>query len=379
METKKILFITDTYYPDSSATTNIVVRTAEFLTTLGYSVEVYPTEMTGNIFCYPREHNGVTILKLSDKSVSFDKNNEIICSINKIVDSKNYDCIFSVAEAFEVNLLVYQAIKDKNCNWFPMSYDPFAFKPHITDKKREEFIKLEEEAFKIAKKIFFLNEFRNDYINAPFKDKIVYFNLPCIREIKGDDEASPINFDNKFINCVFLGDFYLGVENTDFIFRLFDKISLPVKLYTIGKLGDFEDTVNLWKSKLKDKYICHERIDQKSAHAVMLNADVLVSMGHDSPNMCPSKIIDFIASGKPILHIEKIKDCCGTKYLENYNNKICVYQNDELTDEKIHKIERFIVESKTKERVPFKEILKKYSDFTMESLIKKIIQTIENE
>ena len=379
---KRLLFITDTYYPDSSATTSITIRTAEALANLGYTVDVFPVEISGKSFSYSDKHNKVNIIKLNDyprQNICFEKCRNVIYSIEKILDTTKYDCVFSVAEAFEVNLLIFQALKDRKYKWIPISYDPYAYNPHISLEQKKEFIKLEEQVFNRSNKIFLLKEFEEDYKNALFKEKIVYFHLPCIRQIKKTNDKCPINFDPKFINCVFLGDFYLGVENTDFIFRLFEKISLPVKLYTIGKLGDYENTINLWKEKLQDKYICHERISQNDAHNVMLNADVLVSMGHDSTNMCPSKVIDFIASGKPILHIEKIKNCCGTKYLENYQNKICVYQNDELTDEKIHKIEKFIKESKSKERIPFDLILSQYSDFTMESLIKKIIKEIESK
>ena len=44
---KHILFITDTYYPDSSATTTLGRRTAEALARLGYNVDVYPAETAG--------------------------------------------------------------------------------------------------------------------------------------------------------------------------------------------------------------------------------------------------------------------------------------------------------------------------------------------
>lgn len=378
MKAKKLLFITDTYYPDSSATTSITVRVAEALASLGYFVDAYPAEITGKYFKYPSKHNGVRIIKTIIEG-KYKKGKDITSLIKKALSFDKYDCIFSVAEAFEINLLTHDAFKGKKYIWYPMSYDPFAYNPHINEKQKKEFLKLEEKALKDAKIIFFLTEFKDDYKDASFKDKIVYFNLPCIREINENKEGCPIYFDKSYINCVFLGNFYFGIENTDFIFRLFEKINLPIRLYTVGSLGDYTETVNVWKNKLKDKYICHERVTQKEAQNIMLNSDVLVSMGHDSANMCPSKVIDFIASGKPILHIEKIKNCCGSKYLKNYENKICIYQNDKLTDTKIKPIEKFIEDSKNKERIPFDLILKKYSDFTMESLIKKITNEIEKE
>ena len=382
---KHILFVTDTYYPDSSATTTLGRRTAEALAQLGYSVDVYPAEISGNHFTYPDEYNGVRIIKPEagaemnyspvNPSETHTITEEHLSELKKVLDATDYDYVFSVALAFEVNFLAHQALKGRQCKWFPMSYDPYAFNPHITEEQKQEYILREVETLRDATKIFFLTEFSDDYIGSPIEDKIVYFNLPCIRPINPDRTKRVIEFDDSYINCVFLGDFYFGNENTDFIFRLFEKLSaLKIRFYTIGSVCDYWETVNLWQEKLGDGYICHERISQEEAHNAMLDCDVLVSMGHDSANMCPSKAIDFASSGKPILHIQKIENCCAKKYLERYPDKCFIYQNDELTDERVQDVAQFILSAKGKDRIPFDTVRKLYSDFTMEALIEKILK-----
>ena len=385
-----ILFVTDTYYPDSSATTTLGRRTAEALARLGYSVDVYPAEISGNHFTYPDEYNGVRIIKPEiEAEMNYTPVNpsethliteQHLSELKKVLDATDYDYVFSVALAFEVNFLAHQALKGRQCRWFPMSYDPYAFNPHITEKQRQEYIRQEVETLRDATKIFFLTEFSDDYIGSPIEDKIVYFNLPCIRPINPDKTKRVIEFDDSYINCVFLGDFYFGNENTDFIFRLFEKLStlnsqlstLKIRFYTIGSVCDYRETVDLWQEKLGDGYICHERISQEEAHNAMLDCDVLVSMGHDSANMCPSKAIDFASSGKPILHIQKIENCCAKKYLERYPDKCFIYQNEELTEERVKEVEQFIYNAKGKGIIPFDAVRKLYSDFTMEALIEKI-------
>ena len=381
---KHILFVTDTYYPDSSATTTLGRRTAEALAQLGYSVDVYPAEISGNHFTYPDEYNGVKIIKpevgaeMNYTPVNPSETHTIteshLSGLGKVLDSKDYDYVFSVALAFEVNFLAHQVLKERKCKWFPMSYDPYAFNPHITEEQKQEYIRREVETLQDATKIFFLTEFSDDYVGSPIENKIVYFNLPCIRPINPDRTKRVIEFDDSYINCVFLGDFYFGNENTDFIFRLFEKVErrAKIRLYTIGSVCDYRETVNLWQEKLGDGYICHERISQEEAHNAMLDCDVLVSMGHDSANMCPSKAIDFASSGKPILHIQKIENCCAKKYLERYPDKCFIYQNEELTDQRVNGVAQFILEAKVTKIIPFDTVKELYSDFTMESLIEKI-------
>lgn len=394
-----ILFVTDTYYPDSSATTTLGRRTAEALARLGYSVDVYPAEISGNHFLYPPEYNGVRIIRpevggeLNYFPVNPSETHTIterhLSGLKKVLDATGYDYVFSVALAFEVNFLVHQVLtlvsepvephlspltsKLSAIKWFPMSYDPYAFNPHISEEQKQEYIRQEVETLRDATRIFFLTEFSDDYVGSPIEDKIVYFNLPCIRPINPDRTKRVIEFDDSYINCVFLGDFYFGNENTDFIFRLFEKLSaLKIRFYTIGSVCDYRETVNLWQEKLGDGYICHERISQEEAHNAMLDCDVLVSMGHDSANMCPSKAIDFASSGKPILHIQKIENCCAKKYLERYPDKCFIYQNEELTEERVKEVEQFIYNAKGKGIIPFDTVRELYSDFTMEALIEKI-------
>ena len=383
---KHILFVTDTYYPDSSATTTMGRRTAEALAQLGYSVDVYPAEISGNHFTYPDEYNGVRIIRpeagaeMNYSPVNPSETHIIteshLSGLGKVLDSKDYDYVFSVALAFEVNFLAHQALKGRKCRWFPMSYDPYAFNPHITEEQKQEYIRREVDTLRNATKIFFLTEFGDDYIGSPIEDKIVYFNLPCIRPISPDRTKRVIEYDYSYINCVFLGDFYFGNENTDFIFRLFEKVErwAKIRFYTIGSVCDYRETVDLWQKRLGDGYICHERISQEEAHNAMLDCDVLVSMGHDSANMCPSKAIDFASSGKPILHIQKIENCCAKKYLERYPDKCFIYQNEELTDERVSEVAQFILDAKGKKTISFDKVRELYSDFTMEALIEKILK-----
>lgn len=381
---KRILFVTDTFYPDSSATTTLVRRTAEALVQSGFCVDVYPSEISGNHFSYSSEYNGVRIIS-PDTGVREERfvpvkasedhpfTSEQVEELARVLASGNYDCVFSVAIAFEVNFLTHQALQMvESPKWFPMAYDPYAFDPHIGDEQRKERAVREIEALKDATRVFFLTEFMEDYIDSPVEDKIEWFMLPCVRPISPDRTKKAISFDRSFINCVFLGDFYYGVENTDFIFRLFEPLGRNIRLYTVGNLCDFAPTVELWKKKLGDRYICHERISQEEAHNVMLDCDVLVSMGHDSANMCPSKIIDFISSGKPVLHIKKIEDCCGEKYLQRYPDKYCIYQNDELTQDRINEVERFVMNAKGAKPMPFDAVKALYGEFTMEALLEKI-------
>ena len=115
-----VLFVTDTYYPDSSATTTLGRRTAEALAQLGYSVDVYPAEISGNHFTYLDEYNGVRIISpeagadMNYSPVNPSETHTItqshLSGLRRILDAKAYDYVFSVALAFEIHFLVHQVL-----------------------------------------------------------------------------------------------------------------------------------------------------------------------------------------------------------------------------------------------------------------------------
>jgi len=159
---KKILFITDTYYPDNCPTTNTVKNTAEALVKHGYEVEVYPAEIKGTHFDYPSILNGVRI------------------KIPVIGSQATYDYVISMATAFEVNILAKQIAKDLNCMWFPISFNHYAYEPDIEIYEKRVRIQHEIFVLKDATRIFFFEDFRDYYNGSPLEKKIDYFTIESL-------------------------------------------------------------------------------------------------------------------------------------------------------------------------------------------------------
>ena len=109
----------------------------------------------------------------------------------------------------------------------------------------------------------------------------------------------------------------------------------------------------------------HGIVPPSVADDIMLQADVLLHVGNAVDSLMPSKILDYISSGKPILNICKIPTCPTLPLMERYPLGMTVNESDEITEELLDSITRFCTTSKDKS-IPFDQIHQLYYDSTID-------------
>lgn len=432
----KILIITDTYYPDSRATIAIVQRMAETLVKQGYSVSVLPINVESKTkFDYLNSYQGVKIdnykpfLNLSEKKFGFfdnlnnfayrialfpkrflinspqsEKWNNIIMSIVRYIRKhiyekprkrlyllkhstaikeylmkKEFDTVISISLPFEVNLCTGTALTSfKMKKWIPICFDPYAYDETINERECKRRIKLEKKVYKNAEKVMMLSQFKQDYIHNQLLRKLDFFELPNIRKMDVESANMPFELDCNFVNCIFLGNLYKLQRHPEFTFQLFKLINNEkIRLYIVGGLVDIEKNyIDEWVNREKGKFFYHDRISQNEATSLMDAADVLINIGNVTQNQCPSKLIDYISTGKPILNISKIDKCTSIPYLSVYPNKYIIREGKSISKEEINALEMFLLSCKGKKRIKYESIRDLYRECTMEMFCKRIEQMV---
>ena len=71
-------------------------------------------------------------------------------------------------------------------------------------------------------------------------------------------------------------------------------------------------------AKYPDNIIHHEAVSFDRAFATMEKADVLLNLSNTLDNMVPSKIFDYFSIGKPVVNVQKIKNCPSREYFDRY-------------------------------------------------------------
>ena len=77
------------------------------------------------------------------------------------------------------------------------------------------------------------------------------------------------------------------------------------------------------------------------------SAHCLLSIGNKNPNQIPSKVIEYLATGKPIIHFTEIDDDPVINLSNEFHNLVILNKSDDekklslLIEEMINKIEKF--------------------------------------
>lgn len=293
------------------------------------------------------------------------------CIVESFLENQVFDTIVSVSGPFSTNTIACEVKKDNHLlSWISICFDPYAYEELRTNDFLKPRIKEENKVFSVCDKIMLLTQFMEDYKGSKVIDRIKYFELPNIRPLSYNSNYSSITFDREKVNCVFLGNFFDVYRHPEFLFRVVERLSDSICVHIVGGLINISrEYVDEWVKKLKGKLVYHERVGQEEAINTMLTADVLVNVGHKSSNQCPSKVIEYVCTGKPIWNISKIPNCTSLPYLEKYPRQFTMFEYDEVTDRKIKELEIFLKSEKEKPEISFEAIEKLYPECTMAKMI----------
>ena len=233
---------------------------------------------------------------------------------NKKKIQDNYDIIISISLPFTSHVCAYILNKKLNAEWYMDIGDPFSLKEVSPENNRFlfSFINhfIEKKYYKIASRIIFthkeVSELHIDKFSIPSSKiingypigsldrnlllksqnynysqkplKIGYFGIftDSVR-----DPRNYLKFVNNFYDCEFEHHWYINHESKKFL--------NPVDNKQIHKIYDLLP---------RDKAI---EIMVKEMH-------ILLSIGNFNKYQLPSKVIEYISLGKPVLHFAEIQD-----------------------------------------------------------------------
>ena len=182
-----------------------------------------------------------------------------------------------------------------------------------------------------------------------------FFGIPSDKLIV----ANPIsNFDNDLLNCAlsydysskpikisYFGIFTKGVRSPNSFLELVKKNNEMEFSWYVN-----EDSEKIIKScdLNVDKHSFYSQVSREEAQKLMVNsAHCLLSIGNKNPNQIPSKVVEYLATGKPIIHFTEIDNDPVIKFSNQFHNLITINKSVEdenlslLIQEMFKKIEKF--------------------------------------
>lgn len=289
---------------------------------------------------------------------------EYIKKIKEIEKAEKIDRVIAVTSPFYVASAAQKAVSTAELVWYQL--DPNQSNITAIYKNKTNLLQIEKELYESVKyavvpRLVYEENMQNEL--SVYKEKMLPAEFPNVRKlsiVKADDDVC---FDKSKINLVFVGVFYEDIRNPVPLFELITKTQNEnIVLNIVG--GGCEELVEEWAAKYPNKIIRHGYRSLEAAINAMQNADILVNVDNTAKNMLPSKVNDYISTGKPIVNLHPFEDSKTVEYFSKYPLHQNIFMGN-VTEQSAKDLERFC-ESNKGESVAFEKIIENYKESTPE-------------
>lgn len=255
----------------------------------------------------------------------------------------------------------------------------------------------------VAMKIMMPDVVYKDYMRLKTKvngHKVVVVQFPNVRPLKVVSNQQSVVSDqlsvsSKQCHLLFVGKFYADIRHPQYLFDLMESLKgTGIVLHIVGPINymgfDKEYIEKYFTNKIENVRF-HGAVPPNEADALLTKADVLVHVGNSVDTAMPSKILDYISSGKPILNICKIRTCPTIPLMERYPIGLTIYEQSDVSDqysvvncrssviseEIVEQVKEFCITNKGKQ-IPYEQIEKLYPECTIEYVGKQFDDAIQD-
>lgn len=301
----------------------------------------------------------------SQMSLNKDLVNAYLDAFNRIEDKIDIIIPLSFPMETVVAGMEYQR-NHEAVKLIPYIFDPFAedLLLHRTNWNRKlkmkQHLELEKEMMKLSTKVFCVNHISSHLSDLnEFQQKIIPTEHPLLKK---NENISYLKTEvsDKEIKMIYAGVFHKYIRNPDYYLKTMTNVLFEIggelHLYYYGNCGDI---VKKYLQNSKGKIVNHGYVPKSEVDVAISNSNIMTCVGNRNNLQAPSKLIECIATGKPIVFFYSICNDINLDILRNYPLKLCLKQDETLFKENVEKLVCFCEENKNKS-LDFDEVKKIY-------------------
>lgn len=156
--------------------------------------------------------------------------------------------------------------------------------------------------------------------------KITPVSFPHIENNDIKPTKDDIPMDSERINLLFCGALFPSVRSPDCFLNILKRLDERFSLVFMGR-----NCEAFWKQCAVDTR-AEVRIYPPQPYQIALNAmqtaDVLINLGNNMKVHMPSKTLDYINAGKPVVNFYKFEDCPTLFYTKRYPLCLNIYEKE---------------------------------------------------
>ena len=257
--------------------------------------------------------------------------------------------------------------------------DPYALAADLTPAQRAPRIAEERAVFEHCAHIFttplLLAEYEVTEL-AAYAPKMTAVEFPCIVDLAGDGRDDFVYPEGAVVG-VYAGTLASDIRNLDCMESVLDAAfsQMPqLCVRFIGKrfYGAMEKLVRKWPGRV----FLSDRMDRCDANAAMQRADFLINIGFNVFNQLPSKTLDYISTGKPIVNFYELPHCPTLPYMEKYPHALCLDFAADAQESAARLVE--FCRSLPDAAVPFAEVERLFWDGTPQAVAQQIVKKLSD-
>lgn len=310
---------------------------------------------------------------LKTNSLVDDKLKKEILNCVRHIDIMSYDVIIPIAgdyTAVQAAVELKREFPEKKLVFYQV--DPCSTNMIYSSGQQTELREYEKNIYKSIDALITMPCIYDDVktiIDKKDSPKIMVSDLPLVCP-----NVNKYRGKNKKIICTFSGLIYAGIRDPQYTLRLFEDLLEDecIELWFIGV--QLKDLPPEFQNK---KIRCYGIVPLKIANELISKSDVLINIGNKMRNQVPSKIFDYISTGKPVINICKNRNCPTIDYFLRYKLALNLYEDDMLFDEQKNKLKEFIL-AKRDYFVDAEDIEQEFKCCTPKYCAKEIFSLISN-
>ena len=291
-----------------------------------------------------------------------------------LMKENKYDAVVSVALPFSSHVVaLLLKLGKKNITWITDFGDPFSVND-ITFNNDLLYPKINRRIEKIiienSKKVSVITvETIDEYANKLKVDRGLFYVIPPLFDnyylqlFRTLNKTSKRNAEK--VKVLYTGAFHKGIREPNYILEVFSKLqrlnlSKKIELHVYGKLNECVDVFDQLYNDC-DWLFVHGEVSKDKLMVVYANSDVLLNIGNQTTYQLPSKIIEYMFTGLPILNFISIEEDLSKKALLNYSGCKTILKENRITVNFLIDISLFILKQETLSEEQVNLMIEKYS------------------
>lgn len=267
----------------------------------------------------------------------------------------NDDAYIALSANLKIPIYIYQL-------------DPFYNLDDAENKLLKKlFIKYLEQIQHVFTTSLLMDSYQKDNLIKPFLNKITVLEFPKL--IYHCDRVDGNN--GKGIRLLYAGSLYAN-RKPSFLIDLKQILPHEFNIIFCGNCVN-ETDIDLLK---KEGVLCLGYCDQVKLEEEIDKASFLINIGNTVKNQLPSKVIDYISTGKPIINLIQRNDCPSLEVLKDYPYALNIMASE--IKERRKEITDFVTQNKNN-RVSWNVLSRIYREYTPEYVSEKIIDIIRKD